>query len=86
MLGSPMIKQMGIDLKTNPDSYLNLMLKDKVVNDLIVKTILDNEMKKRHIEVKKDDVDKELKETIDKIKTNQTLSKENIQKNNLMQF
>lgn len=67
MLGSPMIKQMGIDLKTNPDSYLNLMLKDKVVNDLIVKTILDNEMKKRHIEVKKDDVDKELKETIDKI-------------------
>ena len=67
MLGSPMIKQMGIDLKTNPDRYLNLMLKDKVVNDLIVKTILDNEMKKRHIEVKKDDVDKELKETIDKI-------------------
>ena len=67
MLGSPMIKQMGIDLKTNPDSYLNLMLKDTVVNDLIVKTILDNEMKKRHIEVKKDDVDKELKETIDKI-------------------
>lgn len=62
-----MFKQMGVDLKADPNGYINLMLKDKVVNELIVKTILDNEMQKRKIKATEEDIDKELKKIIDKV-------------------
>lgn len=67
LAGSPMFKQMGVDLKADPNGYINLMLKDKVVNELIVKTILDNEMQKRKIKATEEDIDKELKKIIDKV-------------------
>ena len=62
-----MFSQMGIDLKKDPNSFLHLMLKDRVVNELIVKKLLDQEISKRHIKVSKEDMDKQLKEIIDKV-------------------
>lgn len=62
-----MFSQMGIDLKKDQNSFLHLMLKDRVINELIVKKLLDQEIKKRHIKVSKEDMDKQLKSIIDKI-------------------
>lgn len=62
-----MFSQMGIDLKKDQNSFLHLMLKDRVVNELIVKKLLDQEIDKKHIKVSKEDMDKQLKEIIDKV-------------------
>ena len=62
-----MFAQMGIDVKNDKNSFLALMLKDKVVNELIIKSLIDQEMAKRNIKVTKEDTDKELKTIIDKI-------------------
>lgn len=62
-----MFSQMGVDLKSDPNSFLHLMLKDRVVNELIVKELLDQEMKKRRIKVSDGDINSELKTIIDKI-------------------
>ena len=62
-----MLKQMGIDIKKDKNGFLYLMTKDKVVNELIVKSLIEQEMAKRNIRVKKEDTDKELKVIIDKV-------------------
>lgn len=62
-----MFSQMGIDLKKDPNSFLHLMLKDRVVSELMVKTLLDQEIKKKHIKVTNEDVNNEIKSIIDKI-------------------
>lgn len=65
--GSSMFSQMGIDVKKDKNSFLYLMIKDRAVNELIVKTLIDQEMEKRHIKVTKSDTDSELKSIIDKV-------------------
>lgn len=65
--GHPTFAQLGIDLKSDPNSFLHLMLKDRVVNELIVKSLLDQEMDKLKIKVSDEDVNQELKNIIDKI-------------------
>lgn len=62
-----MFSQMGIDVKKDKNGFLYLMVKDKVVNELIIKTLLDEEIAKRGIKVTKADTDKELKMIIDKV-------------------
>lgn len=62
-----MFSQMGIDLKKDQNSFLHLMIKDRVMNELIVKKLLDQELKKRHIKVSKADMDSQLKSIIDKV-------------------
>lgn len=62
-----MFAQMGVDVKKDKDGFVYLMLKDKVVNELIVKSLLDQEMAKRNIKVTKEDTETELKTIIDKI-------------------
>lgn len=64
---NPMFAQMGVDLKSDQNSFLYLMLKDRVVNELIVKTLLDNEIEKRKIKVSEDDIEKEMANIVDKI-------------------
>lgn len=66
-VGNSMFSQMGIDVKKDKNSFLYLMMKDRVVNELIVKTLINQEMDKRKIKVTKADTDKELKNIIDKI-------------------
>ena len=62
-----MFAQMGIDLKKDENSFLHLMLKERVINELIVKKLIDHEITKRKIKVSKEDMDKQLKSIIDKV-------------------
>ena len=62
-----MFSQMGIDVKKDKTGFLYLMIKDRVVNELIVKTLINEEVAKRGIKVTKEDTDKELKAIIDKV-------------------
>lgn len=66
-LGNSMFAQMGIDVKKDKTSFIYLMMKDKVVNELIVKSLINQEIDKRNIKVTKEDTNKELKFIIDKI-------------------
>src|SRR5574344_2356222 len=53
---NPMFKQMGVNLKSDPNNFLYLMIKDRVVNELIVKELIAEEMAKKNIKVTKDEV------------------------------
>lgn len=65
--GNSMFAQMGIDVKKDQNNFLYLMIKDRVINELIVKSLLDQEIEKRNIKISKADEDKELKAIIDKV-------------------
>lgn len=64
---------MGIDIKKDENSFLALLIKERVVNELIVKTLLDEEIAKRRIEVTNKDVDNAVKEIIDKLGSKEQL-------------
>lgn len=77
-----MFAQMGIDVKKDPNSFMHLMIKDRVINELIIKELLDQDIEKKHIKVSKDDLDKQIKMIIDKVgskeKFNQLLKENGI--------
>ncbi len=62
-----MFSQMGIDVKKDKNSFIYLMIKDRVINELIIKTLIDEEIEKRHIKVTSQDTENELKSIIDKV-------------------
>jgi len=62
-----MVAQMGVDFKKDPNSFIYLMLKDRVVNELIVKNLLDQDIKNKRIKVSSEDVDNELRTIIDQV-------------------
>lgn len=62
-----MFAQMGIDVKKDKNGFLYLMMKDKIVNGLIIKELIDQEVEKRKIQVTKEDTDKALKDLVDKV-------------------
>ena len=61
-----MFAQMGIDLKADPDNLFALMIREKVVSELIVKALLNDEMSKRKINVSKDELNDAEKEIVEK--------------------
>lgn len=65
--GNSMFAQMGIDVKKDKNNFLYLMIKDRVINELIVKSLLDQEIEKRNIKISREDEEKELKAIIDKV-------------------
>ncbi len=77
-----MFTQMGIDIKKDPNSFMHLMIKDRVINELIIKELLDQDIEKKHIKVSKEDLDKQIKLIIDKVgskeKFNQLLKENGI--------
>lgn len=62
-----MLAQMNLQIPQDDNNFMFLMLKDKIVNELIIKSLIDQEISKRHIKVSKADVDQELKTMIDKV-------------------
>lgn len=66
-VSSSMFAQMGVDIKKDKNSFLYLMVKEKVVNELIVKALIDQEIEKRKIKITQEDMDNELKSIIDKV-------------------
>ncbi|HNW25604.1 MAG TPA: peptidylprolyl isomerase [Candidatus Gastranaerophilaceae bacterium] len=65
--GNSMFAKMGIDIKKDKNGFLYMMIKDRVINELVVKALIDGEIEKRNIKVTKEDTDKELQNIIDKI-------------------
>jgi len=61
-------------LKSDENPMYNVF-KEKVVNELIIKALLDEEIKKRGIEATKEDVQNELKTVIDKVGSKEELNK-----------
>ena len=68
-----MLKTLGIDVKSDKNSFIYLLIKDRVINELIVKTLLDEEIAKRDIKVTNEEVDEAIKEIIDKIGSKEQL-------------
>ncbi len=62
-----MFAKMGIDVKKDPNSFLYLMIKDRVVNELIVKSLLEEEMKSKNIKATKEEIEEEHKSMIDRV-------------------
>ena len=61
-----MFAQMGIDLKEDTDNIFALMMREKVVAELIVKSLLNEEIEKNKITVNKEEKAKAEKEVIDR--------------------
>ena len=68
-----MFAQLGINVKDGKNNFLFYLIKDKVVNELIVKELLDQEMAKRGIKVSGADVDAAIKEIVDKVGSKEQL-------------
>ncbi|MGN1152989.1 MAG: SurA N-terminal domain-containing protein, partial [Candidatus Gastranaerophilaceae bacterium] len=83
-----MLAQMGIEVPKSDDNFMYLMLKDKIVNELIVKSLLDQELNRRHIKITKNDVNNELKTMIDKVGSkeqfNELLKRNNVSNEQFM--
>lgn len=62
-----MLTRMGINIPQDDNNFMYLMIKDKVVNELIVRSLVDQEIAKRHIKVSNADLNNELKTMIDKV-------------------
>ncbi len=75
-----MIKALGIDLKSDKNNFMYLLIKERIVNELIIKTLLEQEIEKRGIKVTNEDVDKAIKEIVDKLGSKDQL--DNILKQN----
>ncbi|MCR5266539.1 MAG: peptidylprolyl isomerase [Cyanobacteria bacterium RUI128] len=61
------LAQMGIEIPENEDNLMYLMIKDRVVNELIVKELINQEMDRRQIKVTKEDTERERQRMIDKV-------------------
>ena len=59
----------------NDDNVMYLIFKEKVTKELIVKTLLDNEIAKRGIKVSDEDIKAEMKSIIDKVGSKEELNK-----------
>ncbi|MBO6273668.1 peptidylprolyl isomerase [bacterium] len=61
------LAQMGIEIPESEDNLMYLMVKDRVVNELIVKELINQELEKRNISVTKEDTEKERQKMIDRV-------------------
>lgn len=68
-----MFKAMGIDIKSDKNAFIYMLVKERVVNELIVKALLDEEIAKRGIKVTDKDVDEAVKQIIDKLGSKERL-------------
>lgn len=73
-VGNSMVSQLGIDVKDGKNTFLYNLIKERVVNELIVKALLDEEIAKRDIKVSKDDVEDAIKEIVQKVGSKEQLN------------
>lgn len=69
-----MMSQLGINIKDGKNSFLYYLIKDKVVQELIVRELLNQEIQKRGIKVTNEDVDNAVKEIVDKVGSKEQLN------------
>jgi len=61
------LAQMGIDIPKDENNMMYLMVKDRVINEIIVKELINQEMDKRNINISKKETENERQKMIDKI-------------------
>jgi parvulin-like peptidyl-prolyl isomerase len=61
------LAQMGIDIPEDENNLMYLMIKDRVINELVVKELINQELEKRNISVSKSDTEQERQKMIDKL-------------------
>ena len=80
---SPFTK-MGIDIKNTENDFLYLLTKDRVINELIIKTLISSECEKRDITITKNELALAMEDLISKIgskeRFNDYLKQKNISK------
>ncbi len=78
---SPQFKQLGPEAK-NPNGFMMLMAKDRIVNELIVKALIEQQVKEHKITVSEDDIKAKRKEIAEKMgseeRLNQILKENNV--------
>ncbi|MCQ2753551.1 MAG: peptidylprolyl isomerase [bacterium] len=62
------------NLTKSDDNPMYVIFKDRVVNELIIKALLDQEIQKRGIKVSNDDIEQEMKSVIDKVGSKEQLN------------
>lgn len=67
--------KMNIDIKNPNNTFIYNLVKSRIVNELVVKTLLDEEAKKRNIKVTKADMDEAIKVVVDKTGSKEQLDK-----------
>ncbi len=85
VVGNSVYAQYGIDLRKNPDNFISLSIKQRLVNELIIKKLLEQEIKNRNIKVTQQDLESEYEKLIDKIgskeKFNELLKQSQVSQN-----
>ncbi len=71
-MNSPQMKQFAPELKSE-NGYIMLMTKDRITNELIVKKILEQQIKKHNIPVSNDDIKAKRKEIVEKLGSEERL-------------
>ena len=71
--GNGIAKALGIDVKSDKNSFIYTLIKDRVVNELVVKALLNEEIEKRGIKVSNEEVEAAVKEIIDKLGSKEQL-------------
>ena len=65
---SPALQMFGLDSKkVDKNSFMYLMIKDKVVNELIIRALINDEIQKRHITVSTKDTEEALNKAIEQV-------------------
>ncbi len=72
---SGMVAKLGIDLKNGKNDFMYNLIKNRVVNELIIKALLDEEVAKRNIKVTNDDMEEAIKTIVDKVGSKEQLDK-----------
>lgn len=72
--GNSTFKTLGIDIKDAKNNFLYFLMKDRIVNELIVKTLLEEEMAKRNIDATNEEVEAAIKDIINKVGSKEQLN------------
>lgn len=72
-INNPQMKQMGIDLSKNESNFMTLMIKDRIVNELIMKSLIDQELKAKNITVSDAEVEAQVVDLINKLGSKEQL-------------
>ena len=72
--GNSTFKTLGIDVKEAKNNFLYLLMKDRIVNELIVKTLLEEEMAKRNIDATNEEIEAAIKDIINKVGSKEQLN------------
>ena len=69
------MSNMHIDIKDPNNTFIYNLVKSRIINELVIKALLDEEAKKRNIKVTNDDLEEAIKVVVDKVGSKEQLDK-----------